>query len=182
MIDNTELQNAYVSPASFAQQRLWFLDQLLSNSSLYNIADSIHISNIPNIPALERSFNEIVRRHDTLRTTFASIDGIAMQVIADTLTLKLPIINLMSIESQEERQIQAQRLIDQEAAKPFDLAHGPLIRTTLICLAENEYLLLLTMHHTISDGWSISVFMRELAALYTAFTQEQPSPLPELPI
>ncbi len=182
MIENTELQNAYVSPTSFAQQRLWFLSQLLPNSSLYNIADAIRISNTPNIPALEQSFNEIVCRHDSLRTTFASIDGVPMQVIADELKLPLPIIDLTHVEPLEERRKQAQQRIDQEAAEEFDLARGPLIRTTLLRLTEDEYFLLLTMHHIISDGWSISVFMRELATLYTAFTQGQASPLPELPI
>ncbi len=182
MIENTDIQNAYLSPASFAQQRLWFLDQLLPNSPLYNIADAIRIMNTLDIPALEQTFHEIVRRHDSLRTTFASIDGVPMQVVTDTLTPPLSFIDLSTIISLEERWEQAQKLVEEEAGRPFDLAHGPLIRATLVCVEQKDHLLLLTMHHSISDGWSRSVFMHEFASLYTAFAQGQPSPLPELPI
>ncbi len=182
MIDNTDIQNTYLCPASFAQQRLWFLSQLLPNSPLYNIADVIRITNILDVPVLERSFNEIVCRHDSLRTTFTFIAGEPMQVIADSMALPLPIIDLTNVASLEERRNRAKQLTDQEAERPFDLAHGPLIRTTLIRIKQNDYLLLLTMHQVISDSWSMSVFMRELASLYTAFSQGKPSPLLKLPI
>ena len=168
-------------PLSFAQQRLWFLDQLDPGSPVYNIPASIRVRGLLNAAALEQSFNEIVRRHEALRTTFAVVDGSSVQVIAPTMTVSLPIVDLSEL-TQTEREAQALRLATEEAQRPFDLTRGPLVRVSLLRLHDEDHILLLTMHHIVSDGWSVSVLFRELAALYEAFSTRKPSPLPELPI
>jgi len=152
---------------------------MLPGNASYIIANTIRITNILDVAALQTSFNEIVRRHESLRTTFASIDGVPMQVITEDVTFPMPLIDLTHVGSVEDRWEQARQLANQEAAQSFDLVQGPLIRLTLIRIDLRNHLLLLTMHHIISDGWSVSVFMHELAALYEAFTQGQASPLPE---
>ncbi len=166
---------------SFAQQRLWFLDQLESNSPLYNIPAAVRLTGHLNMAALEQSFNEIVRRHEALRTRFAVVDGSPVQVIAPTLNVPLPVIDLSELP-EAERAAEAQSLTTAEVERSFDLARGPVFRTSLLRLNDEEHALLITMHHIISDGWSLGVFMRELTALYEAFSQGQPSPFAELPI
>ncbi len=168
-------------PLSFAQQRLWFLDQLEPYSPLYNIPAATRFSGPLDIAALEWSLNEIVRRHESLRTTFQTIDGRPAQVISPELTLTLPVMDLASLPA-VEREAEALRLATDEARQPFDLAHGPLMRTTLLRLDEQEYVILLTMHHIVSDGWSMGVFVQEMVALYSAFVAGKSSPLPELAI
>ncbi|MBE9224525.1 amino acid adenylation domain-containing protein [Phormidium sp. LEGE 05292] len=168
-------------PLSFAQQRLWFLDRINPGNPFYNIPGAVHLKGSLNIAALKQSFNEIVRRHEILRTTFKTVDGQPVQAISPTLKLTLPLINWQQL-SDDDRASEIQRLINEEAQQPFDLAQGPLLRITLVCLDENEYVLLLTMHHIISDAWSMSVLVRELTTLYEAFSKGQPSPLSELPI
>ncbi|HHH41604.1 MAG TPA: amino acid adenylation domain-containing protein, partial [Chloroflexi bacterium] len=168
-------------PLSFAQQRLWFLDQLAPNSPLYNIPDAVRITGPLDVGVLERSLNEIVRRHEVLRTTFAAVEGRPIQVIAPELHLPLPVVDLRSLPK-ARREAEALRLATEEAQRPFDLARGPLIRALLLRLDEEEHIALLTVHHTVSDGWSTGVFMGEIAALYEAFAAGKPSPLPELPI
>ncbi|MGK7905411.1 MAG: amino acid adenylation domain-containing protein [Hormoscilla sp.] len=168
-------------PLSFAQQRLWFLDRLESGNPSYNIPVAVHLRGLLNLVALEQSFNEIVRRHETLRTTFATVNGQPFQIIAPSLTLTLPVVDLRQLlEIEQSKEIQ--RLATEEAEKPFDLTHGALLRVTLLQLTEGEHVLLLTMHHIISDGWSMKVLVKELGALYEAFSTGQPSPLPELSI
>ncbi|RMF31802.1 MAG: amino acid adenylation domain-containing protein, partial [Chloroflexi bacterium] len=174
-------EEVYVFPVSFAQQRLWFLDQFEPGSPFYNVPTAVRLSGRLDVVALERTLNEIVRRHESLRTTFTALDGEPMQVISPSLTLPLPIVDLRHLP-EAEREAEAMRLAQEEARRPFDLSRGPLLRTTLLWLDEEEYLILLTMHHIICDGWSIGVFIGELTTLYTAFTSGQPSPLPELPI
>ncbi|MCC5661301.1 amino acid adenylation domain-containing protein [Nostoc sp. XA010] len=166
-------------PLSFAQQRLWFLDQLQPGSSLYNIFVAVRLQGQLNVAALEHSLNEIVRRHEALRTTFAVVDGQAMQVIAPSLTLQLPIINLTNIDGEQETE--ALRLAVEESQQAFDLVQGPLIRAKLLELTSDR-ILLLTIHHIVSDGWSRGILIQEIAALYEAFDAGKPSPLPELPI
>ena len=166
-------------PLSFAQQRLWFLDQMEPGNPLYNIAGAVRLKGSLDIAAFEQSFNEIVRRHEALRTTFQTIDGQAVQEIAPTLQLALPILDWRQLEEQETEVL---RLAEDEAQQPFDLATGPLIRITLVRLADTEYVAILTMHHIVSDAWSLGVFVRELSTLYEAFSTGQPSTLPELPI
>ena len=165
-------------PASFAQQRLWFLDQLEPGLATYNIPTAVRLVGELDVPALVAAINEIARRHEVLRTTFKSEGGIPYQVIADALHLPLAVADLSHLES-DHREQEALRLIGEEAARPFDLAAGPLLRTSLIRLGDREHVILVTMHHIISDGWSIGVLIREVSALFEAFRLGEPSPLPE---
>ncbi len=167
-------------PLSFAQRRLWFLDQLEPNSPLYNVHLALTLKGSLNVSALEQTFNEIIRRHEGLRTTFAAADEPA-QVIAPQLSLQLKITDLDAL-SESERDAEAQRLMTQEARSPFDLARGPLLRASLLRMTDEHHILLLTMHHIISDGWSLGVLAREVSILYPAFNAGEPPPLPELPI
>ena len=146
----------YVFPTSFSQQRLWFLDQFEPGSAYYNIPCAIRLSGRLDVGALERALNEIVRRHEALRTTFAVEDGQPVQVIAPLLRLPLPVTDLSSLPV-SEREAEAQRLAAEEAQRPFDLEHGPLLRAQLLRLSEREHIALLTVHHIVSDGWSMGV-------------------------
>jgi len=166
----------YVFPATFAQQRLWFLEQLQPGSASYLIPWSLRINGKLNTQALERSLNEIVRRHEILRTTFSWKDGAPVQVVTGELSVPLPMLDLSSSTKREQ---EAQRLASEEARKPFELERGPLVRAQLLRLGAEDHILLLTMHHIIFDGWSRRILVRELAALYEAFGTGQPSPLPE---
>ncbi|MBD2775778.1 non-ribosomal peptide synthetase [Iningainema tapete] len=168
-------------PLSFSQQRLWFIDQIYHESSFYNISSASHIIGLLNITALQQSLNEILKRHEVLRTVFVLVNGEPVQHILPQLTWDLPIINLEYLSSQDW-ETEIKQLAAQEAKKPFNLAKGPLVRSTLLRLGEEEHVFLLTMHHIITDGWSVGVFMQELTTLYTAFLSNQPSPLPEVPI
>ncbi|MBD2345771.1 hypothetical protein H6G18_16665 [Anabaena subtropica FACHB-260] len=168
-------------PLSFAQQRLWFIDQLQPGSNFYNLPAAFDLQGSLNVVALEKTLNEIVRRHEVLRTTFASQQGQPVQVIHPTLTLNLPVINLQELP-QVEREAEVQKLLSTEASQCFKLAEIPLLRCTLLQLAQEEYVVMFTMHHIISDGWSMGILIQEVAALYEAFSQNQASPLPELPI
>lgn len=173
-------QEANVVPTALNQQRLWFLDQLFPGSPAYNLHVAYALSGPLHLSALEQGLNEIVRRHDALRTTFVNIGGEPMQVIAPALRLEMPVVDLQAL-SQDERQAEARRLATDETTRPFDLAKGPLARMKLLRLAHQEHVLLVTMHHIISDGWSLQVFARELSALYNAFAGGELSPLPPLP-
>ncbi|MBH8561815.1 amino acid adenylation domain-containing protein [Nostoc sp. CENA67] len=166
---------------SFAQERLWFFEQLTPNQYLYNEPSAFRLQGKLNVDAVVQSINEIVRRHEILRTTFTTVDGQAQQIIAPSLTLELPIVNLESL-ALEVQESEVRRLATVEAQQPFNLKTGSLLRVTLLQLDAEEYVLLLTMHHIICDRWSSTVLMREIAALYSAFSQNQPSPLPQLPI
>jgi acyl carrier protein len=168
-------------PASFAQERLWFLDQLEPGQSSYNIPSAVRLQGRLDIPALERAFREIVRRHEVLRTRFESREGVPHQVIAPSLEVNLEVDDLSAL-AEEYRQIEALRRVTAEAGKPFDLARGPLIRTGLVRLGEEEHIVLVTMHHIVSDGWSIGILIREVSALYEAFHKGEPSPLEEPPV
>ncbi len=168
-------------PLSFAQQRLWFLDQLEPGNPLYNLPAAIRLTGSLDVAALEEALNEIIRRHEVLRTTFRTVDGEPVQVITSELSLALPIVDLRS-RPESEREAEAMRLAAEMAREPFDLARGPLLRAGLVKLGEEEHIALFNMHHIVSDGWSVTVFIRELVALYEAFARQLPSPLPELPI
>jgi amino acid adenylation domain-containing protein/thioester reductase-like protein len=168
-------------PLSFAQRRLWFLEQLMPGTAIYNIPQALQLTGPLDVDALERAFNEIGRRHETLRTTFHVVDGQPMQVIADSVEWRMPIVDL-SAAPVTERAAVVERLIAEEIQLPFDLTCGPLLRAKLLRLADAEHVLIVTMHHIISDGWSFGVATRELAALYEAFVANKPSPLPDLPI
>jgi amino acid adenylation domain-containing protein len=169
-------------PLSFAQQRLWVLDQMEPANPLYNIPRGLRMRGSLNVGALERALNEIVRRHESQRTTFAVKNGNPLQVIAPDLRLVgVPQRDLTSM-ADTEREKEALRMAREEAQQPFDLAKGPLVRAQLLKLAPDDHILLLTMHHIVSDAWSAGIFLTELSELYAAFLQNQPSPLPELAI
>jgi amino acid adenylation domain-containing protein len=168
-------------PLSFAQQRLWFMDQLEPGNSAYNIPSAIRLSGELDIVALEQSLNEIVRRHESLRTTFVTADGQPAQIIAPHSPQTLPLLDLSEL-AETEREAQVGKLVAEEALRPFDLSRGSLFRIYLLKLNETEHIALLSMHHIISDEWSLGVLAHELAALYAAFRQGQPSPLTEPPI
>jgi len=170
-----------VLPLSFAQQRLWFIDQLDPQSSVYNFPAALRLIGPLNLDALKSSLAAIVKRHEILRTTFASVDGQPIQIIASTLPVALAQVDLRTLP-ETEREIEMKRLAVEEARRPFDLACGPLLRVTLLRLDEEEYVGLLTMHHIISDGWSIGILIREMAIFYEAFSSGKPTSLPELPI
>ncbi|MEH1968892.1 non-ribosomal peptide synthetase [Nostoc sp.] len=166
---------------SFSQQRLWFIDQLYRGSSFYNILIAFHIKGQLNITALQQSLNEILRRHEIWRTYFTVINGEPVQKISPQSSWDLPIINLEHL-SGKNWEAEVKQLVAESATKPFNLAKELLVRANLLRLSEVEHILLVTMHHIITDGWSCGVFLRELSTLYAAFSTNQPSPLPELPI
>ncbi|MEA5582039.1 amino acid adenylation domain-containing protein [Nodularia harveyana UHCC-0300] len=168
-------------PLSFAQQRLWFLDQLVGPSATYNTPTALKITGELNIPALEQTIIEIVRRHEVLRTSFEKINDSPVQVIHPTVTVTLPVVDLQSL-SDAAQATKVQEIVDAEADKPFNLQEPPLIRGQILRLGETSHVLLLTVHHIAVDGWSMGVFIQEVSTLYPAFVNGQPSPLPELAI
>jgi amino acid adenylation domain-containing protein len=169
-------------PLSFAQQRLWFIDQLLPNSSAYNIPAALRLTGPLDVEAMERCLDEIVRRHEVLRTTFTlGPDKRPLQVVAPESKQVLRVEDLSSLP-EAEREAEAARLTTEEARRPFDLTRGPLLRTRLLRLGEEDHVLLFTMHHIVSDGWSMGVVVREIGAIYSAYARGAESPLPELPI
>jgi amino acid adenylation domain-containing protein len=168
-------------PLSFAQERLWFIDQLEPNSAAYNVSTAFRLTGSLNVQALTEAFNEIMRRHENLRTGFTMGRGRPVQVIAAELELSLPLTDL-SVLADEEQAAQVLRLASADAHQPFDLTRAPLFRLSLLRLSEEEHVLLLTMHHIISDGWSIGVLVKEVAALYEARSGGNESLLEELPI
>ena len=168
-------------PLSFAQQRLWFLDQLDPGSPSYNMPRVLRMRGKLDVPALHRAINKIVERHATLRTSFALDGSEPIQVIANQMELSLPVTDLTYL-SEPQREAQARTLAEQEAQHPFDLSSGPLLRAQLVLLGPDHSLLFFTMHHIVSDRWSMGVLAEELAAHYEAFVHGVPSPLPELAI
>ncbi len=173
-----------IFPLSFAQQRLWFLEQYEPDTSMYNIPEALIVTGPLNRDVLQKTLNAIIARHETLRTTFVAIDGLPMQVIADFTPIELPYIDLRNLPK-EIREAEAMRMKHEEAVRPFQLAKGPLLRVALLQTEDTEYVLLLSMHHIISDGWSKGIFMRELITLYQAFLHgaaDAQDCLPALPI
>ncbi len=168
-------------PLSFAQQRLWFLDQLDPGSFTYNLFSAYRLEGALNVGALERTFNEIIRRHKVLRTVFKSENGKPAQVILPNLSITMPVFDLRALVSEDDRWIEARRIFTEEAQRPFDLAIGPLLRVTLLQLADDEYVLVRAMHHIVYDGWSEAVLLRELSEIYDALSTGQRSPLSDLP-
>jgi len=166
---------------SFAQQRLWFLDQLETNTSTWNISFGFRMTGALDVRALHQTIDEIIRRHETLRTYFAISNGQPVQVISEHVTAELPVEDLSGLSNAEQKN-EIQKRTAAEAKKPFDLSQSPMLRTNLLRLGDTEHVFILTMHHIVSDAWSLGVFFRELLSLYEAFSQGEPSPLPELPI
>ncbi|MDZ8136607.1 MAG: amino acid adenylation domain-containing protein [Nostoc sp. DedQUE04] len=168
-------------PLSFAQARLWLLEQLQPGSAIYNIPIAVRFVGLLNVAALEEAFAEIVYRHEALRTTFHLVNGQPFQAIASSLRVRLPVVDLRELP-EAQREALVQQLIIEESQHCFDLVQGPLLRCTLLHIHEQEYIVLFTIHHIVSDGWSMGVFVQELVALYEAFSAGKPSPLPELAI
>ncbi|HEX3251988.1 MAG TPA: condensation domain-containing protein, partial [Pyrinomonadaceae bacterium] len=166
---------------SFAQQRLWFLDQLEPDNTAYLIPAAVSLKGILDVPALERTLREVVQRHETLRTGFAIVDGQPVQIIAATLEMPLPLLDLQEF-SEDERKLRLWRAIEEETQESFDLSRGPLMRASLLCLGPDEHVLLLTLHHIIFDAWSIEVLLREVAQHYEAFAAGELPKLAELPV
>jgi amino acid adenylation domain-containing protein len=168
-------------PASSVQQRFWVIDQLKPGDPASNVAVRFGLTGILDRSVLEGALNEIVRRHEILRANFVMLDGQVMQLVAPTLSIGVQVVDLTSLP-ELERAAEADRLAVEEAQRPFNLASGPLMRAGLLRLADNEHVLLITIHHIVSDGWSIGIITDELGAIYEALHAGLPSPLPELPI
>jgi amino acid adenylation domain-containing protein len=168
-------------PLSFAQQRLWFIEQLTPGTAVYHIPLAVRFSGALDLAALARSFSALVERHEMLRTTFPAERGQPVQQIAPTLELPLATLDLSALPA-AQRTAQTQQRLRTETQTIFDLARGPLWRARLIRLSDDDHVLIVTLHHIISDAWSMGVLIQELATLYEAFSAGQPSPLPELPI
>ena len=168
-------------PASIDQERLWFIDQLQPGNTAYNIFNASRIRGSLNVPIMERVINELIQRHEVLRTTLKSVDGLPVQVITPDLKITLDPVSLEHLP-EAERYGEAVRLTTKEFARAFDLEKGPLVRVGLLRLAPDDFVLQVNMQHAITDRWSFAVFEKELAVLYQAFATGHPSPLPELPI
>jgi amino acid adenylation domain-containing protein/non-ribosomal peptide synthase protein (TIGR01720 family) len=173
--DNMEM------PLSWAQARLWFLEQLEGQTATYNIPAAVQINGNLNVDALQQTLVEIVQRHEVLHTCFKLVNGTPMQVIDPDASVTLPVVDLQALPAEEQLGEVQQRAI--AAAKlPFDLQQAPLVRSQLLRLSTESHVLLLNLHHIVSDGWSVGIFIQELSALYKAFSSGQPSPLAPLPI
>ncbi|MFP2964241.1 condensation domain-containing protein, partial [Myxococcus sp. 1LA] len=167
-------------PLSFAQQRLWFLDQLEPGRSFYNVPSVVKLTGRLEPEALESSFRELVRRHESLRTTFRETGGEPVQVIASEPLQSFQQVDFSGLAT--DRDTSVQRWVEEEIQRPFNLAAGPLLRATLLKVEEEEHVLVLVMHHIVSDGWSMGILVRELVALYEAYSQGRESSLTELPV
>jgi amino acid adenylation domain-containing protein len=168
-------------PLSFAQERLWFLDRLEPGSATYNILAAWRLGGALDEAALERSLSEIVRRHEALRTVLGEVDGSPVQVVVPFGGFVLPVEDLSGV-GEADREAAVRRRAAEEARRGFDLSAGPLFRPALLRVGEEDHVLLLAMHHVVSDGWSIGVLFRELSALYAAYREGRESPLPELAV
>ena len=175
------VQRGADAPLSFAQERLWFMERLQPGLASYVVSCGLRLTGALDHDALERALAEVVRRHDTLRTTFREVDGVPFQSAAPFSGFPLPVEEIPSL-SPEERDDAARRRFADELARPFDLRAGPLFRVRLLRFCAEEHVLLLSMHHIVSDGWSLGVLSRELWTLYGAFHVGRSSPLPDLPV
>jgi amino acid adenylation domain-containing protein len=168
-------------PASFAQQRLWFLDQLEPGTAAYNLPRAFRIAGPLDAEALRRALQTVVSRHDSLRTVFDSVNGECMQAVLPDLEVEIPLINVAHIP-EAERETEALRMVSEEGRRAFDLSEGPLLRCLLVRLCEEKHILLLVMHHIITDGWSISILFQEVTKCYAALIRNERPVLPELAI
>jgi hypothetical protein len=172
-------EEVFVFPVSFAQQQLWFLEQLEPGTPFYTLPLALKLRGNLNLAILERSLNELIQRHETLRTSLQVIDGKPVQVITPSAKIGLAVTDLRNLA---DREAQAEQIAAKEAQTPFILSQSPLMRVQLLRLESAEYILLITLHHAIADGWSMGVLLEELAALYAAFKTETLPNLPELPL
>jgi len=168
-------------PLSFAQQRLWFLNQLEPESPFYNVSTALRLRGRLNTAALEKSLNEIIRRHETLRTIYKTVDGQTVQVVQPLRVLKIPVIDLRR-HPVDDREAEAQRMALEECRLPFNLAEGPVLRAKLLKVDEEEHIALFNMHHIVCDGWSIGILINEIVALYEHHYTGKPYSLPDLPV
>src|SRR5581483_1782205 len=173
------ISRAQLLPASFVQQRFWFLDQFENEGAISNISEPIHLSGHLNVEALAWSINAIVQRHEGLRTIFEENDGQVIQRIIPDINIPLVSIDLQDLQPQEQEQ-EIKSLTDREAGYRFNLSHGPLLRILLLRLNDQEHILLFTIHHIVFDGWSFTIFMRELNTLYSSFINQCFHALPPL--
>ncbi|HEY7387936.1 MAG TPA: amino acid adenylation domain-containing protein [Bryobacteraceae bacterium] len=173
---------AQLSPVSFAQQRLWFLDQLEPGTCVYNLPTAIRIRGVLNVRAFAQALAAIVCRHDSLHTTFTSVEGQVMACIRpDPDPVALPVVDLGHMPEQDKEE-HALRIAAEEGQRPFDLSAGPLLRVLLLRFSSEHHLLVLTMHHIITDGWSIGILLKELAKFYVAYDSNQPLEVARLPM
>lgn len=169
-------------PLSYTQEGVWYLEQLQPDTATYNMPFAWRVRGTLDVTALDKSLNRLVQRHESLRTHFEMIDSHPRQIISPDLTLTLCQVDLQTL-AETERESRAISLVHEEAYTPFDLTQAPLLRATLLCLAPEDHILMLTLHHIVGDGWSFGLLQRDLAAFYNAFVAEQPAPtLPDLPI
>ncbi|MFP2934410.1 condensation domain-containing protein, partial [Pyxidicoccus sp. 3LG] len=167
------------TPLSFAQQRLWFLDRLQPGSAFYNLPAAVRLDGALDVESLRCALSELLRRHEVLRSTFHDDGNGPVQRVSSVAEIALELEDLTGLPV-EDREAESRRLADAEARRPFDLERGPLVRATLLKLEAQRHVLLLTLHHILADGWSLEVLVREVSALYGAYTEDKPSPLPEL--
>jgi amino acid adenylation domain-containing protein len=168
-------------PLSFSQQGLWFLDQMAPNNPFYNLPAGVELRGQLDAAVLHRALNQIIRRHESLRTIFPTADGQAVQCVLPFQEAPLPVTDLTEIPA-KDRELEAHRLARQEARRPFNLSTGPLIRYGLFKLSDEKHWLIIILHHIVGDGWSMGVLLRELTSFYAAFADGVSSPLPELPV
>ena len=174
-------QDAGVVPLSFAQQRLWFIEQLNPESAAYNIAGAVRLSGTLDVEALRRGFDEILKRHDVLRTSVTATDGEPVQTIHPHRPFALPVVEVQG-SNDAGRILEARQLAAEEAGRPFDLGESPLLRARLLRLGDRDHVLVLAMHHIASDGWSTGIVLRELSAVYAALVEKGRSPVSALPV
>jgi amino acid adenylation domain-containing protein len=175
------IPGAGAAPLSFAQQRLWFFDQMEPGSPAYNVPRAYRLEGKMDLSAFEKTLTEIVRRHAVLRTTFDNIDGVPMQVIGAARPVGVGVIDLSAL-SELDRENEARRLANREARRPFNLSSGPMFRVSVIRMAPRDQLILFMMHHIVTDDWSFGVLTDEISVLYSAFSKGEPADLPELEI
>ncbi len=170
-------------PLSYGQRRLWFTQQLAPQSSLLNISGGLRMRVPLDLAALERSLAELVRRHESLRTTFTTLEGTPVQTVRPAASGGMPLTTVdLRDRPAAEREAAMARHIEEDAARPFDLAEGPVVRALLVRFDDEDHALLVTVHHIVADGWSCGVMAREVLALYESFAQGRPSPLQVLPV
>ena len=179
--EKRETRDAWAFPASFAQRRLWFIDQVEPGNTLYNLPAAFRVHGQLKAALLEQSFAALIARHEILRTTFGSVDGEPIQIVAPAGQFHLPVVDLHALAGATQ-EAEVGRIIREESERPFDLANGPLFRAALLELAPSEQVLIVSVHHIITDAWSQEVLMREVTAVYSALAKGGSPDLPELPI
>ncbi len=179
--EDDSVEDVYVFPVSYAQQRLWFFQQMYPESAAYNVSLSTWLRGRLHVNHIEGALNEIIRRHESLRTSIDLIDGRPAQLISPSRKVSVPLSDLSALPD-AERETEARRLAMEEIGRAFDLRSGPLLRARLLRLAEDEHVLVLVLHHIVCDGWSVDILFNELSILYAAYTNGQSSPLEELPV